>query len=254
MAKKNKRRGKQINKWELKQWFEVYAPKTFNQSFIGLVPAASGDKLIGTTLQNRLYELTEEFKDTRKKITYKITGINGKRADTKFWGFELSRDYIHSNIHRGKTRIDGIFNFTTADDVIYRVMTLAVTEQKAKRSQKTTIRNIMNKVLTEYASNMNHDEFIRGLIYGKFANNIARIAKSIYPLYKCETAKVKVLYMPDHIKDALFVDGTVEVEEVEVELEAHGKKVSSAKKDKRQKHTSPESDEALELVSAADSE
>ncbi len=231
--KRSRGRARTIDKWQLKEWYDVFAPKTFNEAFIGKIPTSDPDSLIGKTIESRLYTFTNNLQHSHIKLKFKITEVNGKRCSTRLWGYQLTRDFIASLVHRGTSRIDGIFNYTTADGFIYRVSTFIVTVRCAKRSQRTTIRRIAHDVLTEFAKNMNHDQFIRGIIYGKFANNISRIARTIYPLRECQIRKIKVIHMPEEVEDIAYSDDEMEFEEVEIELEEHGKSVKAKEKAKK---------------------
>ena len=59
-----------------------------------------------------LYDITKNFQHTTTKLKFKIVDVRGNKCYTIFWGHELTRDFIRSLIHRGSTRVDGIFNFT----------------------------------------------------------------------------------------------------------------------------------------------
>lgn len=233
-GRKGKRaRGKTIDSWKTKEWYEVYAPKAFKEAFLGEIPSSTPDSLVGRTMEILLYELTNNFKHTTIKLKFKITDVQGKRCSTVFFGHELTRDFVRSLIHRGASRIDGIFDYTTADGVVYRVSTFVVTRRRAKRSQKLTIRKIIHDVLKEFAQNMTHEKFIQGVIYGKFALNIKKIAKTIYPLRECQIRKVKVISIPEGITDEIEVSDQEDFEDVELELKEHGKTVKAKK---HQKH------------------
>ncbi|MHA1518913.1 MAG: 30S ribosomal protein S3ae [Promethearchaeota archaeon] len=236
-ARKAKRgRGKTIDSWKSKLWYEVYAPKAFKEAFLGEIPSSTPDTLVGRTIEILLYDLTKNFKHTTIKLKFKIVEVNGNRCTTIFWGHELTRDFIRSLIHRGSSRIDGIFTYTTADGVVYRVSTFVVTRRRAKKTQKLTIRKIIHDVMQEFAKNMTHEKFIQGIIYGKFALNIKKIAKTIYPLKECQIRKVKVLSIPEGITDNIVLDDQEEFDEIELEMEEHGKTVKAKKHQKRKDH------------------
>lgn len=237
--KKGKGRGKVIDNWKLKQWYEVYAPRTFKETFIGSIPSGNPENLPGRVIETLLYDITNNFRHTNLKLKFKITEVNGNRANTRFWGHELTRDFTRSLIHRGSSRIDGIFNFTTSDGFVYRVSTFVVTRRRAKKTQKHTIRKIIYDVINEFAKNMPHDEFIRGIIFGKFAANIKRIAKTIYPLRECQVRKVKVISMPEGVEDKLYLDDEMDVNEIEVILPEHGKTVKANKGKKKRDSDQP---------------
>ena len=244
-------RGKTIDSWKMKQWYDVYAPKLFKEELLGKIASGDPENLVGRTVQFLLYDLTKNFKHTSTKLKFKITEVNGNRCSTIFWGHELTRDFIRSLIHRGSSRIDGIFNFTTADGVVYRVSTFVVTQRRAKQSQMKTIRRIIYQVLDQFAKNLTHEKFIQGIIYGKFALNIKKIAKTIYPLRECQIRKVKVISVPEGLKDAFVADENEEFEDVELEMKEHGKTVKAKKAHKNkpveQEENAPETP-ATEVV------
>ena len=247
--RKTRGRGKTIDSWKLKEWYDVYAPKTFKEEFIAQIPSGNPDNLIGRVMGISLYDFTKSYNDASIMLRFKIVKVIGKRCNTIFWGHELTRDYIRSLIHRGATRVDGIFNFTTADGVTYRVSTFLVTRRRAKKSQQMSMRKIIFKVLTEFAKNMTHEKFIQGIIDGRFANNISKIAKTIYPLRECRVRKVKVINVPDNIKDD-FITEDVVFDEVTLDLGEHGKSVAKKVKKKKEKGSTEdsESSEKTEVV------
>ena len=154
-GRKGKRaRGKTIDSWKSKLWYEVYAPKAFKEAFLGEIPSSTPDTLVGRVIEILLYDLTKNFKHTTIKLKFKIVDVQGNRCTTIFWGHELTRDFVRSLIHRGSSRIDGIFTYTTADGVVYRVSTFVVTRRRAKKTQKLTIRKIIHDVMQEFAKNM----------------------------------------------------------------------------------------------------
>ncbi len=242
--RKTRGRGKTIDSWKTKEWYDVYAPKTFKEEFIAQIPSSSSESLVGRVLGISLYDFTKSYNDASIMLRFKITKVIGKRCNTIFWGHELTRDYIRSLIHRGATRIDGIFNFTTADGVTYRVSTFLVTRRRAKKSQQKSIRKIVFDVLTQFAQNMTHEKFIQGIIEGKFAANITKIAKTIYPLRECRIRKVKVINVPDNIKDDFITENLV-FDEISLDLEEHGKAVAKKFKKKKDKG-SPDDSESSE--------
>jgi small subunit ribosomal protein S3Ae len=249
MKKKKKRgrgRARAVDTWKSKVWYEVYAPKAFNGVFIGEIPSSDESSLIGRTMDMLLYDITKNFQHTTTKLRFKIVSVSGNRCSTIFWGHELTRDFIRSLIHRGSSRIDGIFNFTSADGVVYRVSTFVVTLRRVKQSQMKTIRKIIHDVIEQFAENLSHEKFIQGIIYEKFSENIKKIAKTIYPLRECKIRKVKVVQVPEGITDDIAVDTERVFEEMTVELGEHGKTVKAMKKKKKKKDVGRESDEISE--------
>jgi small subunit ribosomal protein S3Ae len=241
-SKKGRSRRKVVDPWKLKGWYEVYAPKSFKEIFLGQIPSGDEKNLIGRTMEVLLYDITKNFKHTHIKLKFKIVETIGNRCNTVFIGHELTRDFVRALIHRGSTRIDGIFNYRTADGFVYRVSAFVVTRRRAKGSQKYTIRNIINKVLDEFAKSSKHGKFVRGIVYGQFAENLSNIARTIYPLRECQIRKTKLVSYPEGIVDEEYDEEAEVFEEQTVELKQHGKQVK--KKLKKKEQGSEESEDA----------
>ena len=75
-GRKGKRaRGKTIDSWKSKQWYEVYAPKAFKEAFLGEIPSSTPDTLVGRVIEILLYDLTKNFKHTTIKLKFKIVDV-----------------------------------------------------------------------------------------------------------------------------------------------------------------------------------
>ena len=109
-SKKRGTRRRVVDSWKLKKWYQVYAPKSFKEKFIGQIVSSNPDNLIGRVVECLLYDLTNDFRHSHIKLRFKIYEVVGERCNTRFVGHELTRDYIRALIHRGTTRIDGIFS------------------------------------------------------------------------------------------------------------------------------------------------
>ena len=44
-ASKMKARRKGIDTWKSKEWYEIYAPKTFKEAYLGSIPAADPESI-----------------------------------------------------------------------------------------------------------------------------------------------------------------------------------------------------------------
>ncbi len=242
-TKKGRSRRKVVDPWKLKKWYEVYAPKSFKEVFLGQIPSADENNLIGRTLEVLLYDITRNFKHTHIKLKFRILEVSGNRCETIFIGHELTRDFVRALIHRGSTRIDGIFNFRTADGFVYRVSAFVVTRRRAKGSQIYTIRKIIHKVLEEFAKSSKHGKFVRGIVYGQFAENLRNIARTIYPLRECQIRKTKLVSYPEGVVDEEYDEEAETFEKKTVELKPHGKQIKKKLKKKEQELETEENTE-----------
>ncbi|MBN2155392.1 MAG: 30S ribosomal protein S3ae [Candidatus Lokiarchaeota archaeon] len=250
-SKKGRTRRKVVDPWKLKNWYEVYAPKSFKSAFLGQIPSGDETNLIGRTIEVLLYDITRNFKHTHIKLKFRIAEVMGNRCETIFIGHELTRDFVRALIHRGSTRIDGIFNYRTADGFVYRVSAFVVTRRRAKGSQIYTMRNIIHKVLDEFAKSSKHGKFIRGIVYGQYAENLSNIARTIYPLRECQIRKTKLVSYPEGAVDEDYDEEAEVFEERTVELKPHGKQIKKKLKKKEQEfEKTEETDETEETEEA----
>ncbi|BDB97682.1 30S ribosomal protein S3ae [Saccharolobus caldissimus] len=187
------------DKWKLKKWYTILAPKVFGEVPLGSTPAYDISSAIGRKVETTLYDLTGDFSQVYVHLYFKIIGSDGDRLITRFAGHELSRDYLRSLIRRKSSKINSIVDVTTRDGYVLRVKGLVLTTYKCHQSQKTAIRKIINELVTKKASELTFDEFVQEIVFGKVANEIFEAAKKIYPLRKAEVEKTKVLKVPENL-------------------------------------------------------
>jgi len=184
------------DKWKLKKWFTILAPKVFGEVPLGSTPAYDVSQTINRKVETTLYDLTGDLNLVHVHLYFKIIGNEGERVITRFAGHELSRDYIRSLIRRKSSKINAIVDVTTQDGYVIRVKGLALTTYRAHRSQKTAIRKIMADIVAKKAAESTFDQFVQDVVFGKIANEIFQAAKKIYPLRKVEIEKTKVIKVP----------------------------------------------------------
>ncbi len=249
MSTKAKHAGakKQVDSWKQKEWYDVYAPKLFEEGFIGSVPSASPDTVKDRVIETILYYLTDNMQDISTKLRFKITSVTQNKCTSQFYGHDTTRDYIRSMVRRGSTRIDGVFNITTANGVKMRISVAVFTNGRAKASQQTTIRKIMRDVLNEHAKAENFAKFVHGIVFGRIAQNIFNIAKEIYIIRECRVRKSKVLTLAEDLEklDEKVAESD-EFKPVQPEVKKHRKSVL--------KKLVKETKEAVEKEASAEAE
>ena len=200
-----------------KDWYEVFSPRSFDNKSIGEIIGLE-DSIIGRTMETSLYDFTENFRDINLKLRFKIVSANNeaKTAQSIFFGHAFSNDYVRSLIGRGTSKIQTIINLTTKDNYVFRVTTVCTTIKRARSSQQILIRKIMREILKEFAKSLNHEKFVRGMIYGEFQHQIRRIAKTIYPLSSSTVIKSKLISIPEGGEDKEVPDDEFDIVEVEV--------------------------------------
>jgi len=200
-----------------KDWYEVISPQTFNFKNIGEIIGLE-NSIQNRTVETLLFDFTGDFNDINLKLKFKVSTINyeAKKCDTLFIGHQYTNDYIRSLVGRGASKISTIQNLTTRDGFVFRITTICVTIKRALSSQQVVIRKIMTDILKEFAKSLNHEMFIHGMIYGEFQNQIARVAKTIYPLSSSTIVKSKLISFPEGVEDKIVESKQFDIVEIDV--------------------------------------
>ncbi|PVU73370.1 30S ribosomal protein S3ae [Sulfolobales archaeon SCGC AB-777_J03] len=185
------------DKWKLKKWFSIKAPKSFGEVSLGSTLAYSVDQAINRKVETTLYDLTGDFNLVHVHLYFKVVGNEGDTLVTRFAGHELSRDYLRSIIRRKSSKVSHVIDVTTKDGYVVRVKGLALTTYRCHERQKTAIRKTMEEIIAKYASELTFDEFVNKMMFGEMSNEIFEKAHKIYPLRKVEIEKSKVLKVPE---------------------------------------------------------
>ncbi|WMW22398.1 30S ribosomal protein S3ae [Methanolobus mangrovi] len=193
MARKVQRK---LDKWKSKTWYNVETPEFMSRANIGVTPAETPEQLIGRVVETTVGEIANDFTKHNTKLRLEINDVNGDVASTRFLGHEITTDYLRSIVKRQTSRIDANLDVTTKDGYIVRVKPICFTVKRARTSQIKGIREVMNVIVKERASELNYEQFIEEAIMGKLSANIYRNAKSIYPLRRVEIRKTEVKSVP----------------------------------------------------------
>jgi Ribosomal protein S3AE len=187
---------RKLDKWKSKTWYNVETPEFMSRANIGVTPAETPEQLIGRVVETTVGEIANDFTKHNTKLRLEINDVNGDVASTRFLGHEITTDYLRSIVKRQTSRIDANLDVTTKDGYIVRVKPICFTVKRARTSQIKGIREVMNIIVKERASELNYEQFIEEAIMGKLSANIYRNAKSIYPLRRVEIRKTEVKSVP----------------------------------------------------------
>ena len=193
-----RRRARIKDKWAAKKWYTLIAPEYFGLAEVGETPADNPDKVVNRTVEITLAELINDYSNQNpyKKLIFKVYKVAGENAYTKFFKFELTRDYLNSLVRRRTSKIEDIVDITTSDNYTLRVKTVAFTTKRCKTSQKRAIRRTMREIVTQKGSKENFVQFLQECVLGKIPSEIYRSAKRIYPLRRVEVRKIELLKEP----------------------------------------------------------
>lgn len=192
------KRGRKVkDKWKLKVWLTVHAPRALGGIPVATIPANSPEAAIGRVVETTLFDI---FKDDPSnysiKLYFKIVSVNGSEAHTIFNGHEYAREYLKNLIRRGSSMVDYIHNYVTKDGYKVRIFVVAFTKHRINSSRKHAIRMAAHKVLSEEVPKLSYDQFIHEILVGGLKDLILREAKKICPIRHLGIRKTKLLEVP----------------------------------------------------------
>ncbi|MDR2846382.1 MAG: 30S ribosomal protein S3ae [Candidatus Methanoplasma sp.] len=181
------------DKWKAKEWYNVHAPRLFNEVVIGETPAADPELLIGRTAEVTVQDLTGDFSKMHIKLKFKITSTDGHEAKTIFTGHDLTSDYVRRLTRRKKTKTDHVVDVTTSDGYFLRIKTMSIAERRIQSSQEIGMRHIIGITLVEIAKEKTLAGIIKDIISGDLSKDVARACRVVIPIKRIEIRKTEVL-------------------------------------------------------------
>ncbi len=192
MARATRKR-KHVDTWKTKKFYNILAPRMFNEIKIAETFASDPSNIIGRTIVTNMKEISKDFSKQHIKLCFKIYDVKGENAYTRFVGHSLSRDYMRSQIRRKTTRVESIIDATTKDGTTLRIKTIALAIGRAQTAQEKLLRKLMTEIVKNAASSMSLDNFVYEVVSGRISTKMYKSAGKIYPLKRVEVRKIKVL-------------------------------------------------------------
>jgi len=212
-GKGGKNKGKKIDVFAKKEWYDLKAPSMFNNRNIGktLITKTQGTKIASEGLKGRIFEFsvadlnTNEEDQALRKIKLCVEDVQGTLCLTNFHGMDLTRDKLCDLIKKCQTLIEGNVTVRTTDGYTLRLFCIGFTRKMANQLRKTSyaqggqiraIRKRMVKIMTEEAVKCDLKELVGKFNTEIIADKIKKSCESVYPLQNVHVRKVKVLKKP----------------------------------------------------------
>ncbi len=181
------------DKWKAKAWYSVLAPEMFNRQSLGETPADTPDKLMGRITEVTVQDLTGDFSKMHIKLQFRVHHVAGQDALTQFVGHDLTSDYVRRLTRRKRTRIDAVFDVTTKDHWKLRVKPMAIADRRIQSSKQRAIRETMMRVARDVAARSTIGEFVKAIVDGELAKQVAVACKPVQPMSRVEVRRSAVL-------------------------------------------------------------
>ena len=175
-----------------KQWYDIIAPRLFDEKKIGETLSADPKRLIGRTISVSLADLTGDYSKFYIKLLFQIERIDEK-AHAKFIGHECMHERVYRMVHRYMRRVDCIQDVVTRDNKVVRIKIVFILLKRVNTSIKNSARNGTEKLLGRIAKEKTFDDFVKMMITEELQNAIKKEISKIYPVGNIEVRKSELL-------------------------------------------------------------
>ena len=193
-----KGKGKVVDKWKEKSWYEVVAPSYISDKPLGETPASEPEKLYGRVIEMAKMGVVEDlYYDINLKVRFKITKVEGNVCRTEFVGHEIAKEQIRSQIRRNRSKIEAIQNIVTKDKARLRVSSIVITPMRCGSSTQKIIRKTIVDIIRDIGKKQNFVDFAKNMVGGSISSDIKKAVGKIYPVVLVDVRKSKVITLPD---------------------------------------------------------
>jgi small subunit ribosomal protein S3Ae len=185
---------KQRDKWKMKRWFTIRAPRhPHNFKRIGETLGESEEHIIG-----RVYEMTQQefdgnFSKMQVVLRFRVSECVGQDALTTFIGHYHQADHIRRQVRRYRGKVDDVVDVVTTDGYLIRMKPLIITQQRVQTSVKQDMRTRTREIIIGQASKSTYADVQNALLDGSLEEAIEKGVKSIYPVRSVVVRKSQLL-------------------------------------------------------------
>ncbi|MBU1205017.1 MAG: hypothetical protein KKE93_03865 [Nanoarchaeota archaeon] len=222
-----------------KKWYQILAPKEFNEALIGETPSLDPRLLIDKVVTVNMMNLTRDIKKQNIIMRFKVTGLKENKAQTEVIGYQIIHTFIKRIIRRGRDNLHDSFVCKTSDEKNVRLKPLIITVNKTKGVVINSLMKALRTNLTEYVRKITYKELVNELVSHKLQSNLKNPLRKIYPLRSFEI-KEMILETEKKVIDKKEVKEKVEVKEESDKAEE--KKPDKPQSEEKKEETKPEED------------
>ena len=174
-----------------KRWFDIHAPKVFNETFIGQTSGSDEQKVIGRTIIESVGKIYKTGSRQYEKVKLKIIKVTEEKADTQIQEYFLTNTYLSRITRKRMTKLHDVFSSQTKDGVKVRVTGNIFLPGKVDVEKRKEIRKIYREILSGELSKSTFDNFILSVIHKKIQKMVRNKAKKVNPVSNVEIIKIR---------------------------------------------------------------
>ena len=217
---------KQRDKWKVKRWYTIRAPRTpWSFRVIGETLAEDPSQLIGRNYEIIQNELDGDFSKMHVKVVFKVTDVLGNDAITEFVGHELLKDHVRRQVRRDRGKIDDTIDVVTEDGFYVRFKPLMISRARIKSSQKQQMRTIARDIILTTGATSTWFKLQAATLDGTLENKIKEAVSKIQPVRTVVIRRTQLIQSGVLVEEGPTLD-EIHAQEKEEELQAKSLEVS----------------------------
>ncbi|MBW3019491.1 hypothetical protein KY329_04895 [Candidatus Woesearchaeota archaeon] len=165
-----------------KKWYNIVAPKIFNEAPAGEILLAEPEAAKGRIMKTSLMTVTGDPTKQNQSINLKLTSFSDGKYFTEVTGYKLLPAAVKRLVRRNREKIDDSFVVKTKDGKLARLKPIIVTRGKTTNSVLTAMRKYVQAYLAKYASSVTFDELVRDVIGRKMQGDAVKVLKKFHPI------------------------------------------------------------------------
>jgi small subunit ribosomal protein S3Ae len=233
MAKKRKI---QTTKTKKKKWYVITAPKNLNETSLGEAYVSDPEKLQNKTVSANLSTITHNMRDQNKNLTFIITKVKDKRAQTKIIKYKILDGFIKRFVRRDKSKIADSFITKDKNKNRLRVKPLIITHNLATKAQQRMIRKKAKDEIKQMLTKNTIESAVDSLIKKEFQRALKKKLEKIMPIRYAEIKfigydKVKLLSVQEEV---VSEEKAEEIKEEKTENKEEAKKETTKENKKEE--------------------
>ena len=218
---------KQRDKWKMKRWYTIRAPRhPWDFKNIGETLGESDEHIIGRVYQMTLQEFNGDFTKMHVILKFRVKECVGQDALTTFIGHHHQTDHTRRQIRRYRGKIDDVVDVVTTDGFLVRLKPLTITQKRVQTSVKQVMRSKTREVLIGFASKNTYSKLQQSILGGELEEDIRKAIKPIYPIRSVSIRKSQLLQEGVVVEKGPTLD-EIHAEEARQESELKAKKAAA---------------------------
>ncbi|MDA7492290.1 hypothetical protein N8392_01960 [Candidatus Poseidonia sp.] len=185
---------KQRDKWKMKRWYTIRAPRhPWNFLKIGETLGESDEHIVGRVYEMTQQEFNGDFSKMHVILRFRVHECVGQDALTTFIGHHHQTDHTRRQIRRYRGKVDDVVDVVTTDGYLVRVKPLIITTQRVQTSVKQDMRTRCREIIIAYAAKSTYAQVQTAILDGTLEEDIRKGVKPIYPVRSVAIQKSQLL-------------------------------------------------------------